>query len=75
LGQKQASGQLHIAVRRLLADELIKMTIPDKPKSRLQRYRLTDKGRAWLRSRLGEDRNDARTPGRSRLRHSNPKRR
>jgi ATP-dependent DNA helicase RecG len=48
LGQKQASGQLHIAVRRLLADDLIKMTIPDKPQSRLQRYRLTEKGRAWL---------------------------
>jgi DNA-binding PadR family transcriptional regulator len=24
------------------------MTIPDKPNSRLQKYRLTDKGRQWL---------------------------
>jgi ATP-dependent DNA helicase RecG len=24
------------------------MTIPDKPNSRLQKYRLTPKGRAWL---------------------------
>jgi len=24
------------------------MTIPDKPNSRLQKYRLTDKGRLWL---------------------------
>jgi len=28
---------------------LIEMTIPEKPNSRLQKYRLTDKGRAWLK--------------------------
>jgi Fic family protein len=31
-----------------LADGLIKMTIPGKPNSSLQKYRLTDKGRRWL---------------------------
>jgi len=31
-----------------LVDGLIEMSIPDKPNTRLQKYRLTDKGRRWL---------------------------
>jgi ATP-dependent DNA helicase RecG len=33
---------------------LIEMTIPDKPKSRLQNYRLTEKGKAVLKESEGE---------------------
>lgn len=33
-----------------LADGLLEMTIPDKPNSRLQQYRLTEKGQQWCRS-------------------------
>ena len=35
-------------LRPALDDGLIEMTIPDKPNSRLQKYRLTDKGRLYL---------------------------
>lgn len=37
-----------------LDDGLIEMAIPDKPNSRLQKYRLTDKGRQWLAQHGGE---------------------
>ena len=44
LGQKQASGPLHQAIRALLAKGLIERTVSDKPKSRLQKYKLTAEG-------------------------------
>ena len=48
MGQKQVSGPLHEAVRRLTANRMIEYMLPDKPRSRLQKYRLTEKGRAVL---------------------------
>lgn len=37
-----------------LAEGMIEMAIPGKPNSRLQKYRLTDQGRQWLRGQGGE---------------------
>ena len=45
LGQKKISGQLNKVVRLLMVDQRIAYTLPEKPRSRLQKYRLTDKGR------------------------------
>jgi len=46
LGHKEISGQLNKVMRLLLAEDNIEYTLPDKPSSRLQKYRLTSKGRA-----------------------------
>ncbi len=48
LGHKTVSGELHKQVRRLLQLGLIEMTIPEKPNSRLQKYRLTQEGRSLV---------------------------
>ncbi len=48
LEQKEVSGQLNKVIRLLLANEAIEYTIPEKPKSRLQKYQLAQKGKNLL---------------------------
>lgn len=48
LGLKSKTGSLKRTVNELLAGELIEHTIPDKPSSRLQKYRLSTKGQRML---------------------------
>ncbi len=48
LGHRQLSGNLRKALPHLRQAGLLAFTVPDKPKSRLQKYRLTDKGRQWI---------------------------
>ena len=48
LGKEYYSGHLRRVIKMLLSDGIIEYTIPEKPRSRLQKYRLTEKGRQLL---------------------------
>jgi len=52
LGHKTVSGELHKQIKRLLELQLIEMTVPDKPNSRLQKYWLTENGQYLINSLL-----------------------
>lgn len=48
---KSKTGAFKQALNELLSNSLIEYTIPDKPASRLQKYRLTEKGRKILENK------------------------
>ena len=49
-GYKTRTGNFKKGLDRLLDKNLLEWTVPDKPSSRLQKYRLTKKGRGYLAS-------------------------
>jgi len=49
IGRKHVTGALKRLIQGLLSKRLIERTIPDKPNSRLQKYKLTKKGTEYLR--------------------------
>ena len=54
LGQKEVSGQLRKVFKDLLTDGMIEYTLPEKPRSPRQQYRLTEKGEIVLASLRSE---------------------
>ena len=48
IGMNGDSRSFKRHIEPLLADGFIEMTVPDKPNSRLQKYRLTDSGKAFI---------------------------
>ena len=53
VGKEKVDGQLNNAVRTLLEQGLIEYTRPEKPQSRLQKYRLTEGGRYIVSKKKG----------------------
>ena len=50
LGHEAVSGAANRAIKVLFTKRLIEYTIPEKPQSRLQKYRLTETSRRLLNS-------------------------
>ncbi|SUA55647.1 Uncharacterised protein [Oligella ureolytica] len=42
------SGALHRQIRKLVDQDIIEMTLPDKPNSRLQKYRISAQGHSFI---------------------------
>ena len=54
LGYSQRTGNFKRALEKVVQLNLIEQTLPTKPNSRLQKYRLTPKGAAHLASRQSQ---------------------
>jgi ATP-dependent DNA helicase RecG len=48
LGHRDISGRLNKLIRLFLAEQNVEYSIPEKPNGRLQKYRLTERGKASL---------------------------
>jgi ATP-dependent DNA helicase RecG len=48
IGHQSVSGELKKQILWLNEHDLIEHTLPEKPNSRLQKYRLTEKGRRMI---------------------------
>lgn len=48
LGQKKESGQLNKVIQKLIANNLIERTIPEKPNHPAHKFRLTERGQLFL---------------------------
>jgi ATP-dependent DNA helicase RecG len=48
LGKAKPSRYLNDLMAKLILADQVEYTLPNKPNSRLQKYRLTENGRAWL---------------------------
>lgn len=50
MGYSSKTGNFKVALKALLQSGMIEMTIPDKPRSKNQKYRLTVKGRRYIKN-------------------------
>jgi ATP-dependent DNA helicase RecG len=48
LGYAARTGNFKRGLKHLITMALLEMSMPGKPRSKSQKYRLTDKGRAWM---------------------------
>ena len=48
LGYTSRTGNFKLGLNRLIRMELLELIIPDRPRSKNQKYILTDKGKAWF---------------------------